>query len=176
MFIEFGFGVVLALLLPKLRNLPVIWTAPLLATTAAFYLFDGTVGEFGADDWLQTLWDTNAAARILLFGVPAACFVTAALILERSFAGPVAGALARLGDASYSIYLVHALVLLGLLQAWHATGVHPAPWLVLTSGWVIAIGGGVVANIAIERPLQKRLRRLGSTSLLWSRSVRSATG
>jgi peptidoglycan/LPS O-acetylase OafA/YrhL len=102
---------------------------------------------------------------VFILGTPAVCIVVAALILERQFNGKIAKALVSLGDASYSIYLVHALVLLGLWLLWRSIGAPP-PWVVIVVAMAAAITVGLAVQRAIERPLLRLLR--GWRPMAWS--------
>ena len=157
-FIEFGLGVFLAMILPRLRKASVLTAVPLLATAAAFYLFAAIAGDHGAGARRPTLSDEHMTWRVVLFGTPALCVVVAAIVCERRFNGPLARLLAYLGDASYSIYLAHALVLLGLWSLWRLTGAPP-PSVVVLCGLATAIAAGVAAHRFIERPLTKLVKR-----------------
>lgn len=66
-----------------------------------------------------------------------------------------------LGNASYSIYLSHALVLVVLIQG-SARMHNPLPaWLFLTAAVLSSIVAGVVIHWYVEQPLVGYLRRLG---------------
>jgi peptidoglycan/LPS O-acetylase OafA/YrhL len=156
-FIEFGFGVALALALPWMRRRSAIWAVPLLAIAATFYLCVAIAGDGGAGEWQPTLSDENSLWRLVIFGTPALCIVAAAIILERHFTGAWERALAGLGNASYSIYLVHALVLLGFWLLWRAIGA-PLPWIVIVVAMVAAIAAGIAVQRVVERPLLRWLR------------------
>jgi exopolysaccharide production protein ExoZ len=71
---------------------------------------------------------------------------------EPTWIGRSAGHLEPLGDASYSLYLVHGFVLTMLLRFWAGTVGTLSLWLVPVS-LVVAITAGRVIYIAIERPL-----------------------
>jgi exopolysaccharide production protein ExoZ len=70
--------------------------------------------------------------------------------------------LARLGDASYSIYLaqVETVSLAGATVAGLIPAIPPLLLLIVTSAIVVAFG--LLLNIAVERPLLKFSRRLGA--------------
>jgi exopolysaccharide production protein ExoZ len=70
-------------------------------------------------------------------------------------------ALARLGDASYSIYLaqVETVSLASMAVASLFPAIPPLLLLMVTSGIVVALG--LALNILVERPLLKFCRRLG---------------
>jgi exopolysaccharide production protein ExoZ len=160
-FIEFGYGVVLAMMLPWLRRAPVLLTAPLLGIAGLFVGAANLAASIGVDAWQPTLADNLSLSRVFLFGTPAVCIVAAALILERGFKGPIARLLAWLGEASYSLYLVHLLVLVGLWSLWRAVGA-PLPFIVVIVGMLASILASVAVHRLVERPLLVRLRRFTS--------------
>jgi exopolysaccharide production protein ExoZ len=97
--------------------------------------------------------------RPFLWGPPAVMIVAGALILEakgRIGSGPLARALTRQGDASYSLYLVQAPVIAAfawLTPAWPAALRAPA-------SLILAIVAGWLCWAALERPLALALHRL----------------
>jgi peptidoglycan/LPS O-acetylase OafA/YrhL len=103
---------------------------------------------------------TGVRPRVLVFGVPAALLVYAAVAAEARAAGRPWRWLRRVGDASYSLYLTHAHVMLAalLLRARmpQAPWVHDA-WLVVTFGACVAVGLAFFA--AVERPLLNLVKR-----------------
>lgn len=56
------------------------------------------------------------------------------------------------GDASYSTYLAHGLVLTMLLRIWVMTGEAPSAWFVLVS-LAVATVAGLGLHIVVERPI-----------------------
>jgi exopolysaccharide production protein ExoZ len=106
---------------------------------------------------------SDPTSRIIVSGVPAACLVAAAAWASRKRVDPSwpERALARLGDASYSIYLAQvetvslaSVAVVGLFPA-----IPPMLLLIVTSCIVSALG--LALNILVERPLLKLCRRLG---------------
>jgi exopolysaccharide production protein ExoZ len=98
------------------------------------------------------------AVRVTL-AIPAALILAGAVILERS--RPARGALMRfggsIGDASYSIYLWHPMILLVVKGV---AGHLPLPGAVIFFGGTAAgIVGGWVAYRLIEKPLLDLFRR-----------------
>lgn len=93
--------------------------------------------------------------RAIVAGIPAACLVTAAAFISRKRAHPSwpERALARLGDASYSIYLaqVETVALAGMAVARFLPAIPPLVLLAVTSCIVVALG--LLLNILVERPL-----------------------
>jgi exopolysaccharide production protein ExoZ len=92
--------------------------------------------------------------RIIVWGVPAVCLVSGLLIVEVKRGIRVDRAAAMLGDASYSIYLTHGLVISALAKA--AAALNPALFVAICP--VVAAAAGVLAWKYIERPLTDALR------------------
>jgi exopolysaccharide production protein ExoZ len=101
--------------------------------------------------------------RAIMAGIPACCLVTAAAYISRtrSDSSWPERALARLGDASYSIYLaqVETVSLAAVAVATLVPAIPPLLLLVVTSCIVVALG--LLLNILVERPLLRFCRRLG---------------
>jgi exopolysaccharide production protein ExoZ len=106
---------------------------------------------------------SDPASRVIVSGIPAACLVAAAAWASRKRIDPSwpERALARLGDASYSIYLaqVQTVSLAGMAVASLAPAIPPLLLLIVTSCIVVALG--LALNIFVERPLLKLCRSLG---------------
>jgi len=138
--LEFGFGIVVALLLGRWLMLPrlLAWAVML----AAFML-------------LLTLDPLTSAARLLDWGVPAGLIVAAAVALEPVLAARLPRLALRLGDASYAIYLTHGFIVpvlaVGLRHVHHHGRVVFALWVgaVLVGSSLV----GYAAHIWLEKPL-----------------------
>jgi exopolysaccharide production protein ExoZ len=106
--LEFLFGVLLALALRWIRHIP--WPVGLLLLAA------GIVPLF---TWLPRNPLTFMLERGLVWGLPALTVVLGAVVLEPRWGARSPRWALELGNASYSIYLVHTLVLpgIGLLLA-----------------------------------------------------------
>jgi exopolysaccharide production protein ExoZ len=106
---------------------------------------------------------SDPANRVIMSGIPSACLVAAAAWASRKRIAPSwpERALARLGDASYSIYLaqVETVSLASMAIARLIPAIPPLLLLVVTTCIVVALG--LVLNILVERPLLKFCRRLG---------------
>ena len=102
--------------------------------------------------------------RVIVSGIPAVCLVAAAAWASRKRIDPSwpERALARLGDASYSIYLaqVETVSLASVAVASLFPAIPPLLLLMVTSGIVVALG--LALNILVERPLLGLCRRLGA--------------
>lgn len=108
---------------------------------------------------------SDPAGRVIVSGIPSACLVTAAAFVSRKRLDPSwpERALARLGDASYSIYLaqVQTVSLASMAVATAVPAIPPLMLLVVTSGIVVALG--LLLNIVVERPLLRFSRRLAGS-------------
>ena len=105
----------------------------------------------------------DPANRAIVSGIPSACLVIAAAFLSRTRIDPswLERVLARLGDASYSIYLAQVqTVTLASTSIASLVPVVPSLLLVIvTTGVVVALG--LLLNILAERPLLNLCRRIG---------------
>jgi exopolysaccharide production protein ExoZ len=143
MILEFVLGVIVGSVFVNGR---VSWPIPVAAACA-----------------IAALLVTDPANRVIVSGVPSACLVAAAAFVSRKRIDPSWPelALARLGDASYSIYLAQVQTV--SLASTSIAGLIPViPSLLLiivTSGIVVALG--LLLNILVERPLLRLGRRLG---------------
>jgi exopolysaccharide production protein ExoZ len=104
----------------------------------------------------------NSAGRVVLWGIPAALLVFGALSFECHLAR--AKVLTRLGDASYSIYLVFAP-----LCAWLAPTNAPL-------AFCLSIVAGMVVHWTIEKPLLALPARLHSRRTALANSEVNAAG
>jgi exopolysaccharide production protein ExoZ len=113
---------------------------------------------------IAALLVTDPTNRVIVSGVPSACLVAAAAWLSRKRIDPsgLERALARLGDASYSIYLaqVQTVSLASVSIAGSIPAIPPLLLLIVTACIVVALG--LALNILVERPLLNLCRRLGS--------------
>lgn len=100
---------------------------------------------------------------LLYFGLPGALIVAWAVVAENcGHFGPVMLRLARLGDSSYALYLIHILVMslcMLLLRPLTATVPVPPMMLVLVLS-AVSLVAGMVLHAWVERPLLTALRSL----------------
>jgi peptidoglycan/LPS O-acetylase OafA/YrhL len=103
-------------------------------------------------------------SRALAYGIPAALLVHGLVAAERGGRPPGYGWLARLGDASYSIYLVQMAVLVGCQRAlWSVlgrSGGGAAQVSVAAAAGLLALVAGFGVSRWIEAPLLRGTRRL----------------
>ena len=144
--IEFCFGIVLAELrfrnrLP--RRLATAWAVAGLALLAVVLAWLGS-------PVLPTTW------RFLLWGVPGALVVAAALSLEAAGTVGRAGVLLLLGDASYAIYLFHTFLLKSTVRLVQA--VADSVFIETAAVMAVAAIAGVLVTVFAERPLLAHFR------------------
>ncbi len=93
--------------------------------------------------------------RPMIWGLPAVLVVAGAVSVEADGGWPAWRWLGVLGDASYSIYLTHTLTIGALamtIGAWN-------PPVFVPLALAVAIVGGLVSYLWIERPMLARLRQ-----------------
>lgn len=145
LFFEFLAGMVIAEIFGRLRDdprLPRLGTV-LLGAALIFVAFVSGPDFIGSP-------------RILDFGVPAALVVFGVLCFEGVLARHPIGWLKRIGDASYSLYLVHDLYL-HLVRPHLATS-GLGPW---TQGIIYVAGSltvGLLCHAWVEQPLTRRIK------------------
>jgi peptidoglycan/LPS O-acetylase OafA/YrhL len=141
--LEFLFGMLLAASIPFVRKIPASF-AVLLAIASLLPLL---------------LWHPAALLNWegILWGIPALAVVTAAIALESPLGPHTPAWLLEIGDASYSIYLVHGFVvpIVCILFARYA-GHEPyiLPFALIVSIIVATLAGDLVYRL-IERPIMQ---------------------
>ncbi len=111
--------------------------------------------------WLvlgEVFLDANAWYRVFLFGLPAAVMLYGVVEMERARGAMTPRWLIAIGNASYSIYLSHFLVLLVLFKALAAQRLVPTA-IVTSAVFMAALGAGLLAHRWIEQPLLALTRR-----------------
>jgi exopolysaccharide production protein ExoZ len=147
----FGLGILAALALESEKRIPaglIFWLGVVV--------FAGALVVAGP-------FDRGVLVR-LTAGVGAACILLGAALLERHSRLTIPRWLALLGDASYSIYLIHLMAISAVARFAYAHWRHLS---IPISGWMLlfillGVGVGVVTHYAVERPL---LRALGKKSI-----------
>lgn len=150
--IEFCFGMMIALAYRAGWRVP-FWAACFLVLCAA--------GSFA----VTAISGPHIPLRVLIWGVPAA-FVVAAVALSdfKPAPGRLIRAIAFVGDASFSIYLMHALAITVPRRfLTPVMAVPQMPWTFLILLTVFATIVGIVTYLVFERPLTRALhRRIGA--------------
>lgn len=94
--------------------------------------------------------------RAIAYGVPALLLVAVSLSIELRFGVRRIGMLHAIGDASYSLYLTHGIVLSALGQVWRKSGAEQLPFgftLFTIYGVLVVMGAGSTVYHWVERPL-----------------------
>lgn len=99
-------------------------------------------------------------ARALLWGVPALLVVAGAVGLEGRGKAPELPALQRIGDASYSLYLVHGLAISAVVRLLEALGAASPP-MILACGLVVGVLAGLLVYRFVEQPISRLTKRRG---------------
>jgi peptidoglycan/LPS O-acetylase OafA/YrhL len=146
MVLEFGAGMILGLVWPRL-NPPERLAWPLAAVIAAGFLL-----------MLCAPWLWPHADRVFAFGLPATAIVAAALALERQGRAARWRWLQALGAASYAIYLSHFFVTQAVILLARRAGVH-GPWEAMAAA-VAAFFGVALVGLALHRSLEQGADRL----------------
>lgn len=105
--------------------------------------------------------DPNGWLRLAMFGPPSVLVVYGAAALEKRRPIQPPRVLCRVGDASYSLYLSHTLVLQAAGLAWSHLAPHSRlanfGGLALASGMALLVG--FASHAWVEKPLARYLRR-----------------
>jgi peptidoglycan/LPS O-acetylase OafA/YrhL len=103
----------------------------------------------------------NGEWRILFWGLPGAALVASCALSSSTWRPGAAGRFfGLLGDASYSLYLVHPLIF--PLVRWTAGRLFDfsaIPWVYAGIAYVAAIAASVVCYLLFERPITRALQR-----------------
>jgi peptidoglycan/LPS O-acetylase OafA/YrhL len=147
----FGLGILVALTLESEKQIPagpIFWLGVVVFVGAIV-----VAGPFARGIYVR-----------LTAGVGAAFLLLGAALLERRNCLPIPRWMALLGDASYSIYLVHFMVISAVARSAYAHFGHlPVPiggWMLLFI--LLGVGFGIATHYLVERPL---LRAFGKKSI-----------
>jgi exopolysaccharide production protein ExoZ len=142
---EFVAGMVIARWVGALRSIPAALSIVLAGGAAAVMLLV---------EWPPTI------DRVVSWGIAASIIVLCTVALEPWFArSRLAGRLAILGDASYSIYLSHALVVPAAVMSMRRLGVTDPVVIMLFSAAVVTVAG-CLSYILLERPVTSAFKRV----------------
>jgi len=158
-YLEFAFGVGAYLLWRRgLVTKRHWWWTALGAAAAASLLLELFVG-YGGSAGDEIFDGASGATRVFLWGIPSALILTALLPLKAAGSGLAGRVLQTLGDASYSIYLVHMLAFVPLEALLNRMPPTPAGDLVVLVAVLVGVGAGVLYYRLCERPVTEWLRR-----------------
>jgi exopolysaccharide production protein ExoZ len=143
--LEFLFGVAIAYA-PMRRE--AVWGIPL---GVAALVAAGLAGVAPFGDTTKYLMGVDALQRVIVYGIPAALIVYGTMQIQ---AKP--SVWTYLGDASYSLYLTHPLVVSTLLTVWMTYSI-PAD-LIVAFGMLASVIVAWRIHERIERPILEALR------------------
>jgi peptidoglycan/LPS O-acetylase OafA/YrhL len=108
--------------------------------------------------------------RLFCFGIPAALMVFGAVALELQDRFRLPHWLGVIGDASYSLYLSHILVLSAAGRLWQALpNLHPGGWDAAGLALLMilaAMGFGLASHFLLEKPVLRFLRTRSPRGLI----------
>ncbi len=144
----FGLGILVALALETEKRIPAI---PLF--WLGMFIFAAALIVAGPFD--------NSVIVRLAAGAGAACLLLGAALLERQHRLTIPRWLSLLGDASYSIYLVHFMVISAVARFAYA---HWKYLSIPIGGWMLlfilsGVTAGIAVHYALERPLLRTMGR-----------------
>ena len=114
------------------------------------------VGQGFATDPSLLIGGETGLHRLIVWGLPAALILTG-LVADPTTSGG-RGAMAAIGDASYSLYLVHPLVIaVGFMI--HLPDRLGNPYVVAAVLVAGSVGTGIALHRAVERPMLAAMRR-----------------
>lgn len=99
-------------------------------------------------------------SRIFVFGIPSTIFLYALVTIEKSSSWRLPNWLISIGDASFSIYLSHLLIIAAIGRIWQQLGMSGiwANAAVLTAMFFAVLAIGMASFRFMERPLLKFTR------------------
>jgi exopolysaccharide production protein ExoZ len=147
--LEFLFGVAIAYA-PMRRN--AVWGIPLGALALAAAGFAGVAPLGGT---VKYLTGDDALWRVVVYGLPAAMIVYGTMQVRAK-----ESIWTYLGDASYSLYLTHTLVVSTLLTLWVAFPV--APDVIVAVGMLASVLLAWLIHARFERPILDALRPINA--------------
>ena len=144
--LEFCYGMLIALAYREGVRLPPV---------AAWALGIAAIAGYTAAATPEGEW------RVLFWGLPGAALVAACALSDKTWhPGPAGRFFGLLGDASYSLYLVHPLTFPVLRWTVGRLFVGTdAGWVYAAIAWLAAIAVSVVCYLIFERPITRVLQR-----------------
>lgn len=155
--LEFLLGCAISYVYLTFKQIPVDIGISCLLIGVAGYLYFIVVGGFGYIwNYEATLFTNLSYYRALLWGIPSSLIVAGCVILEKN--GHCSGIwnnsfMLLCGDASYSIYLVHTIVLDLLILLYKKTGYFFPADLMIWLQTIISVAVSIFFYKLIEKPL-----------------------
>ncbi|MDE2362227.1 MAG: acyltransferase [Hyphomicrobiales bacterium] len=156
--LEFAAGMGIALAFRRGLRLSVVGAALLGAAGVVALALDPM---HAADEAVDAL-DPNGFMRLFSWGAPMAAIFAAATLGPAPSASPFARALAKIGDASYALYLFHPLALILMRKAWIAAHFDRAfgYWPLVAVSCVASIALALAVYRWVETPVTRIAQRL----------------
>jgi len=159
--LEFIAGCAAALIYPSLsRSGALACQLGAIVLVAASFLFaDGDLVDLR--QFAHGAFADPIRWRAVIFGLPSFALVLGAVSTERRYGWTAPGVLRRMGDASYSLYLSHVLVMSAVGRLWMRLA--SSHW---NSAWgsiacvVAAVTVGLLGYRFVERPLNSMLKSI----------------
>jgi exopolysaccharide production protein ExoZ len=161
--LEFAFGVFICILYQRLKNISFGLSIGILI--AALFMFVCLI-KFGFEDigGIKSTTDGNLAPqRVLYWGIPSALLVGSLLFIEkcRPHLMKENKFLLFIGEASYSLYLVHQYAFMGLVRVanrFHLQQMNIILFIIISM--VMALICGALFHVFVEKPLIKKLNKV----------------
>lgn len=148
--LEFVFGMLLGLAYVEGIRLP---------RALGWVLFVGGLVLFLAATQLHQ-W---IGGRVIPWGLPAVAAVAGATLGGVSASGAAWRGLVLIGEASYALYLTHALAVRGLIAGFRRLGIDLPFWPGLALALLLSVALAIGVYYAFERPVTRALRNLIET-------------
>lgn len=151
-FLEFVFGILIGVYSqksPQRTKRPLLIVLGLLGFLLSIFLH-----HLGIANVNEILYGNLVWVRLVLWGIPSALFVQGFLDLEAMSTIKMPTFLVRLGDASYSLYLIHTSFITVLAILWRLLGIHAPDLFVLVSVVCSALVG-YLFYFQIEKRIMK---------------------
>jgi exopolysaccharide production protein ExoZ len=156
--LDFLFGVLIAMAYERNWSIPRRAAWPLIAAAIGAVIVGGAYGFNATLPEVPTTF-----ARWIAWGIPAATIVAAVILCRDNSFERLSGIGRQLGDASYSMYLLHPIVIILMRKLIPATSGMAEPWRILMGAGHIAAIIVLIAllSIASFAALERPMIRLG---------------
>lgn len=159
--LEFLLGMLAGVIYMKAKTIRPVYLWALMIAGIAWLLTTIFTGYQNISEMPFIINSKLSLLRVVLWGIPAALLVTAVVLLEKNRKLTAGKPWVAVGDASYSIYLVHAPFLLFTYMGWERSGIISTvpPDLLIIITLVLCILAGYTFYRLVERPLLGWLQR-----------------
>lgn len=155
--IEFLLGVFIVLIVDKISKR---WVWPLLVAGIGLFLTGAYLFDHGIN--IISNQSSQVLYRVVLFGFPSFLVILALVKMEINDTIQVKKIFLYLGDASYSIYLIHLPLVAAFYKIIAKLGINNSLLLALLN-WLLFAAVcfiGIIIFLKIEKPLIKKLNQL----------------